>query len=163
MRHKVRKLVCRCQSQDGVGLRLHRRHIPAVMMQPGHPVPGHRQTIGMGQLLRQGQGLLTPPHGLRGIAQAPQRVGRDGQAMHPKRLTLAFRQGPLHRRVGEGDPLLEVRPSGGVFAQVAQDDPERIVGLQEVRRCGRALRQSQELFAQLSRRWQCSQVLIEPT
>src|SRR4029450_5561228 len=105
----------------------------------------------MGQLLRQGQGLLTPPYSLRGIAQAPERVGPYGQAPHPKRLALAERQGPLRRRVGEGDPLLEVCPSGGVFAQVAQDDPERIVGLQEVRRCSRVLRQSEGLFTQLPR------------
>jgi hypothetical protein len=114
----------------------------------------------MGQRLREGQGLLTPLHGLRGIAQAPQRVGRDGQAMHPKCLTMAFRQSPLHRRVGEGNPLLQVRPSGGVFAQVAQDDPERIVGLHEGQWCGHTLRQSAELFAQLSRHCQCPRVLI---
>ena len=85
----------------------------------------------MGERLGQGQRLLTPPHGLRRIAQAPQRVGRHGQAPHPRR--------PRHcrsararciRRVGEGDPLLQVRPGGGVFAQIEQGAPERFVGLQ---------------------------------
>jgi hypothetical protein len=72
----------------------------------------------MGQRLGQGQRLLAPPHGLRRIAQAPQRIGRKGKAHHPRRLVMAVRQGTLRRRVDEDDPLLEVRPGGGIIAQV---------------------------------------------
>ena len=46
---------------------------------------------------------------------------------------MAERQGPLRRWVGEGDALLEVRPGGGVVAQVEQGAPERVMCLQEVR------------------------------
>jgi hypothetical protein len=42
---------------------------------------------------------------------------------------MAERQGPLLRRVGEGDPLLKVRLGRGVFAQVEEGAPERVVGL----------------------------------
>ena len=39
-------------------------------MQVDHPELGKRQTIWMGQRLRQGQRRLTPPHGLRRTARA---------------------------------------------------------------------------------------------
>ena len=68
--------------------------LAAAVMQVGCPVLGERQTIGMGQRLGQGQGLLTPLHGLRRIAQAPQRDGRIGQAPHPRRLAMAEHAGP---------------------------------------------------------------------
>ena len=76
---------------------------------------------------------------------------------------MAERQGSLRRRVGEGDPLLEVRPGGGVFAQVEQGRPERIMGLQAVRRRSLMLRQLEELFPQLPRRRQRPPAVIEPT
>jgi hypothetical protein len=72
----------------------------------------------MGQRLGQGQRLLAPPHGLRRIAQAPQRIGPKGQAHYPRRLVMAVRQSALRHRVDEGDPVLEVRPGGGIVAQV---------------------------------------------
>jgi len=81
----------------------------------------------MSQLLGEGQGRLTPPERLRWIAQTPQCPGRMSQAHHPR-----LRQGPLHYWVGEGAPLLEVRPSRSVFAQEGQGDPEMDVGFQEV-------------------------------
>ena len=62
------------------------------------------------------------------------------------------RQGLLGRWVGEGDPLLEVHPGSGVFAQEEQGAPECIMGLQAGRWFGPALGQSGELFRQLSRR-----------
>ena len=55
----------------------------------------------------------------------------------PGAIALVERLGPLRRRVDEGDPLLEVRPGGGVVAQVEQGRPERVMGLQAVRRVGR--------------------------
>jgi hypothetical protein len=38
-------------------------------------------------------------------------------------------QSPLHCRVGEGDPLLKVRLGSGIFAQVEQGAPKRIMSL----------------------------------
>ena len=64
----------------------------------------------MSQPLGEDERLLTPPYDLRRSAQAPQRVGRYGQALR----IMVERQGPLRRRVGEGDPLCEVRPGGDV-------------------------------------------------
>ena len=108
--HLERKPLGGRQGQEGVGLRLHRRGVPAAVMQEGRldagPAPDYRDGPAPGPA----PGLLTPPHGLRRIAQAPQRVGRIGQAPHPRRHAMAERQGALRRRVGEGDPLLEVRP-----------------------------------------------------
>ena len=46
------------QSQQGVGLCLHHRRLAAAAMQVDHPELGKRQTIGMGQYLGLGQGLL---------------------------------------------------------------------------------------------------------
>ena len=46
---------------------------------------------------------------------------------------MAERLGALHRRVGEGDSLFEVRPGGSEFAQEEQGRPERVIGLQEGR------------------------------
>ena len=87
-------------------------------MQEGRKVPGEGQTIKMGQRLRQGQRLLTPPHGLRRIAQTPQRPSHNGKAPHPRQHVMAERLGSLRHWVREDDPLLEVRPSGGVIAQI---------------------------------------------
>ena len=63
---------------------------------------------------------------------------------------MAEHQAPLRRRVGKGDPLLEVRPGGGVFAKVEEGAPEHFVGLQKVRRCSLVLREPVEPFSQLS-------------
>ena len=109
----------------------------------------------MRQLLGQGQGLLTPLHGLRRIAQTPQRLGRDAQAPQPRRLALAERLGALRRRVGESDPLLEVRPGRGVVAQVEQGRPERVMGLQAVRR-GRPARWASRASCSPSSRAVCN-------
>ena len=76
---------------------------------------------------------------------------------------MAEHQGPLRRRVDEGDPLLQVRPGGGIFAQEEQGAPERVMGLQAARRGGLALRQPVELFPELPRRRQRPPVAIEPT
>ena len=43
---------------------------------------------------------------------------------------MAERLGLLRRRVDKGDALLQVRPGVGVFAQVEQGAPERLMGLQ---------------------------------
>ena len=56
---------------EGFSLRLYHSGFPEVIMQVGCPHLGHPQTKGMGELLRQGECLLTPLHGLRWIAQAP--------------------------------------------------------------------------------------------
>ena len=56
---------------------------------------GIGQTMGVGQCLRQGQRLLPPLDGLRGIPQAPQGVRGRGQASHAWRHPMAERQGPL--------------------------------------------------------------------
>jgi hypothetical protein len=39
-----------------------------------------------------------------------------GKAPHPRRYTMAECQGPLRRRIDEGNALFEVRPCGSVFA-----------------------------------------------
>ena len=116
----------------------------------------------MGQLLGQGQCLLTPLHSLRGIAQAPQCIGRHGQAPHPRRLAISEHLGPLRRRVSEGDPLFDMRTGGGVVAQEEQGRPERVMRLQTGHRVGPTLCQSEELFPQLPRRRQCPPATIEP-
>ena len=121
-------------------------------MQEGRKVQGMRETVGMGECLGQGQRLLAPPQGLRRIAQTPQRERRIGQAPHPWGLTKPERQGLLRRRIGEGDPLREVPPGIGVFAQEEQGAPESIMGLQAGRGFSPALCQSGELFRQLARR-----------
>src|SRR5262249_48604300 len=82
------------------------------------PATGERQTIRMGQRLGLGQRLLTPPEGLRWIAQALQCEGCMGKAPDPRRVAKAEHQAPLRRRVGEGDPLFEVHLGSRVFAQV---------------------------------------------
>src|SRR5215471_11357695 len=115
----------------------------------------------MGQRLGQGQRLLTPPHGLRGIAQAPQRIGRNSEAPHLRGYAMVERMSPLRRQVDEGNPLLAVRQGGGVFTQEEQGDAERFVGSEEVRWYGRAPRQPVELFSQLPRRGQCPPSAIE--
>ena len=61
----------------------------------------------MGELLGQGQRLLTPLHGLVGIAQAPQVQGRIDQAPHPRHHALAEHLGTLRRQVGEGNPCCQ--------------------------------------------------------
>ena len=88
----------------------------------------------MGQLLGQGQCLLTPPQGLRRIAQAPQRVGRIDQARTPGATLWRSARARCCRRVDEGNALLQVCPGSSVFAQVEQGLPERFVGLQTERR-----------------------------
>jgi hypothetical protein len=52
-----------------------------------------------------------------------------GKAPHPRRHAMAERLSPLSRRVGEADPLLEMRQGSGVFAQEEQGSPERFMGL----------------------------------
>ena len=64
---------------------------------------------------------------------------------------MAKRQGSLRRRVGEGNPLLEVGPGRDIFAQVEQGRPEGFMRLQAVHRVGLTLRQPEELFPQLPR------------
>jgi hypothetical protein len=76
---------------------------------------------------------------------------------------MAERQGPLHRRVGEGDTLLQVCPGRGVFALEKQGAPERVMGLQAGHGCSLALGQPVELFAQLPCRRQDAPSEIEPT
>jgi hypothetical protein len=60
-------------------------------MQVDRPESGHRHVKGMGERLD----LLTPLHSLRWIAQAPERESRTGKAPHPRRVTMAERQGLL--------------------------------------------------------------------
>ena len=76
---------------------------------------------------------------------------------------MAERQGVLRCWVDAGDPLLQVRPGGGIFAQVKQGVPERVMGLQEGRWHGFTLRQCVELFPQLPRCRQCPSSAIERT
>ena len=123
-------------------------------MQEGCIVPGHHQTLGMGEFLGQGQRLLTPMYGLHRIAQTPQWVRCQGKAPYPRRRVIVEHQGSLHRRVDESASLFEVRPGGGIFTQIEQGVPEHFVGLEEVRWLGLALRQPIELFPQLPRRRQ---------
>src|SRR5712691_3803812 len=118
-----RKPLCSRQSQEGVGLRLHRRRLTAAAMQVGRPELGERETIGMSQRLGLGQRLLTPPHGLRWIAQAPQHIRRDGETPHSWRHAVMECQCPLRGWIGAGDTLLEVYPCGGIFTQVEQCAP----------------------------------------
>jgi hypothetical protein len=133
------KSLRRRQGQEGVGLRLNRWRLTAAVIQVSCKELGHRQAMGMGQHLGLGQRLLTPPYGLRRIAQAPQRVSSHGKAPHPRRHAMAERLGLLRCGVNEGDALLEVRPGGGVFALEIQGAPERVMGLQAGRRFGLAL------------------------
>ncbi len=58
MRHPLRKLLRRCQGQQGVGLHLDRRCLAAAAMQEDRIELSGRQTIGMGQCLGQRQRLL---------------------------------------------------------------------------------------------------------
>jgi hypothetical protein len=67
---------------------------------------------------------------------------------------MAAHQSLLCGRIGAGDALLEVRPGGGIFAQVEQGAPERVMSFQEVRWRGLVLSEPVELFPRLACRWQ---------
>lgn len=88
----------------------------------------------MGQSLGQDQRFLTPLRGLRRIAQAPQRHRLQGHAPHPGHHAVVEHQGLLRRRVGEGDPLLQMLSCSGVITQEEQGSPKGVMGLQAGRR-----------------------------
>ena len=121
-------------------------------MQPGCKVLSHRQTIGMGELLGLGQRLLTPPHGLRRIAETPQRVAPPCTGTLPQApcQSGAPRPGVLPGR--EGDPLLEVPPGGGIVTQVEQECPSASWASRRSVGSVVSLGQPHELFPQLPRR-----------
>ena len=160
--HEERKPLRRRQGQQGLGLRLDRWHLVAAVMQVARPVLGQGQTMGMGQLLGQSQRLLTPPHCLFRIAQAPQREGHTDKTRHPRHHAMVERQGPLCRQVGEGEALFQVRPGAPYSPRKYKVVPSaswasrRDVGTA-------ALRQAIELFPQLSRRRQRPPAVIEQT
>ena len=56
------------QSQQGLGMRLGRRHVAAALADEGYKVFSIRQRGDMLPLPSQGQGFLTPLPGLVGIA-----------------------------------------------------------------------------------------------
>jgi hypothetical protein len=58
---KKRKPLRRRQGQEGIGLCLHDSGFPTAVKQKGRKMPGECQTMRMGELLSQGQRLLTPP------------------------------------------------------------------------------------------------------
>src|SRR5262245_22327216 len=155
--------MCSRQGREGIALRLDRRDFPTAVMQPGRKVLYQYLTIGMGQLLGQGHRFLAPLHSLRRIAKTPQCEGRMEKTHHPRRFSMAERQGPLRRRVGEGYALLAVHPGGGVFAQEGQNAREYVMRLQAGRWCSCTLCELVELFPQLPCRRQCSLVAIEST
>ena len=110
---------------------------------------GGRQAEGMGERLGQRERLLTPLHGLGGIAQAPQHVRPHRQASYSRRRALTERQGALGCRVDGGAALRQVRPGSGVMAQVVQGGPEGVLGQEAGHRVGLALRQLRQLFPHL--------------
>ena len=83
----------------------------------------------MGLRLGHGQRLLTPPDGLRRIAQTPQCGGRYGQASHPRYHIGTEDQVVLQHWVDAGYTLLEVRSGRRVITQVEQGSPERVMRL----------------------------------
>jgi hypothetical protein len=64
---------------------------------------------------------------------------------------MAERQGSLHRRIAEGNPLLKVSPCSGIFTQEEQGLPKGFMRLQAVQWVCLTLRQPEELFPQLPR------------
>ena len=63
-----RKLLRGRQGQQGLGVRLDHRGVPAAVMQEGRKIPGEQQTRSMGECLGLGQRLLAPLHGLHWVA-----------------------------------------------------------------------------------------------
>jgi hypothetical protein len=70
--------------------------------------------------------------------------------------------GALHGRVDEGNALREVPPGSAILAEIEQGLPQRVMGLEEMRRRRFNPCQSVEFFTQLHCRWQGSPATIEP-
>src|SRR5215813_3008854 len=70
------------------------RHVSATLRDVGHHTPRIRQTQGMRQLLRHGQGILEAGPGLRRVPQQPESPRSLGSADHAQVLAHAEHQRP---------------------------------------------------------------------
>ena len=109
-----------------------------------------RQRKGMGEVLREAEGLVEVRASLRGIPTHPQRPGINAKARDARVYTaIAIGQPVVLRRIIEGNRVLQVGAGQGGVAQHKPTDPERIMRLQEQRRILDALRELEALLAEL--------------
>jgi hypothetical protein len=112
-----------------------------------------RQCIGMGEALREAEGLVEVRASLRGIPTHPQRPGINAQARYARIETgIAIGQHVVLHRIIEGNRVLQVCTGQSGVTQNKPTGPERIMCLQKQRRILDALRELEALLAQLQRR-----------
>src|SRR6266540_2988888 len=137
------------QGQHGLGVRLDCVPLPAIALEESTPEQRINQAERVRQRVRHGQRLLTPLHGLVWIAQHPEDPGQlgAGAVAQPGVLcpTRGAARGGVPLGVEEGDPLLQVRTSGGEGTSLGQGLPQGVVGPQEQSEVGLTLGEAKEL------------------
>ena len=104
---------------------------------------------GVGQRLRQGQGLQQALQALFGIAEPPEHKGHVAPAIRAGVPAIAKGVGAVLLRVVEGNGLLQMLLGLGQPPAPTQALAQRPVGLQEEGRIALLLGQAQELLGQL--------------
>jgi len=112
-----------------------------------------RERKGMGEVLREAEGLVEVRTSLCGIPSHPQRPGIDAKApdarVYP---TIARGQPAVLRRIIQGNRLFHMGASQDGVAQQKPTAPECIMCLEQQRPILHALRHLEALFAELQRR-----------
>ena len=112
----------------------------------------HPGTEGLSKRAGEGECFVTPLQGLVGIPKDPQSKGSKGMASHPCIIPIDKGMGTVLLRVIESSSLLEMFSGLNKLSQIVQHFSLHQVSSCNETRIVEVLRQSEELFAQLTGR-----------